>query len=94
MWAVSYTDMIQSIMIVLALIIVLYEVLSKVGGIVPIFENKPSSFFSPFPQNGLEEWSEYIALFFAFSIVSIPVQEIYQRVFSAKNEKAGKMVFF
>ena len=94
MWAVSYTDMIQSIMILLGLIILLVEILNQTGGIVPLFENKPSSFFSPFPQGGLEAWSEYIALFLALSIGSIPVQEIYQRVFSAKNEKAAKNGLF
>jgi SSS family transporter len=86
MWAVAYTDMVQSIMILIGLIILLIEILDQTGGISPIFENQPKDFFSFYPKGGdLEDWSKYIALFLAFTAGAIPVQEIYQRVFSAKN---------
>lgn len=94
MWAVAYTDMVQSIMILLGLIILLFEVLNETGGIVPIFENQSNEFFNIFPQGGLDEWSEYIALLLAFVAGPIPVQEIYQRVFSAKNEKSARNGLF
>ncbi len=94
MWAVAYTDMVQSVMILLGLIIVLYQVLDQTGGIVPVFENQPSEFFNIFPNGGLDEWSDYIALLLAFIAGGIPVQEIYQRVFSAKNEKAARNGLF
>ena len=94
MWAVAYTDMVQSVMILLGLIILLFEVLNETGGIVPILENQPSEFFNIFPHGGLDEWSEYIALLLAFVAGAIPVQEIYQRVFSAKNEKTARNGLF
>ncbi len=94
MWAVSYTDMIQSIMILLGLGILLYQVLDQTGGIVPIFEDQPKEFFYFFPQGGLDEWSKYIALLLAFIVGVIPVQEVYQRVFSAKNEIAARNGLF
>lgn len=94
MWAVAYTDMVQSIMILLGLVILLYQVLSKTGGIVPIFASQPSEFFSIFPRDGLDAWSEYIALLLAFIAGAIPVQEIYQRVFSAKNEQTARKGLF
>jgi SSS family transporter len=94
MWAVAYTDMVQSIMILLGLIILLFEVLNETGGIVPIFENQPSEFFNIFPHGGLDAWSEYIALLLAFVAGAIPVQEIYQRVFSSKNEKTARNGLF
>src|SRR5210317_1757112 len=72
MWAVAYTDMVQSIMILLGLIILLFEVLNETGGIVPIFENQPNEFFNIFPQGGLDEWSEYIALLLAYVAGAIP----------------------
>jgi len=90
MWAVSYTDMLQSIMILIGLIILLYEVLSKTHGIGPIFSDMPDEFFNLLPKGGLDAWSEYVALFLAFTLGAIPVQEIYQRVFSAKDEKAAR----
>ena len=95
MWAVAYTDMVQSVMILLGIFILLYEVLSKTGGITPIFANTSSEFFSMTPNGGLDEWSDYIALLLAFIAGAIPVQEIYQRVFSAKNERSARNgVFF
>ncbi len=90
MWAVAYTDMVQSVMILLGLFILLFEVLHKTEGITPIFANQPSAFFDLCPQKDLDAWSEYIALTLAFTAGAIPVQEIYQRVFSAKNEKAAR----
>jgi len=94
MWAVAYTDMVQSIMILLGLFILLFEVLSKTEGIVPIFESQKSDFYNLTPQGGLDAWSEYIALLLAFTAGAIPVQEIYQRVFSAKNEKTARNGLF
>lgn len=89
MWAVSYTDMLQSILIFVGLIILLINVLDQTGGISPLFADRPEGFFDIFPENSLEKWSEYIALLMAFIIGAIPVQEVYQRVFSAKSEKAS-----
>jgi len=91
MWAVAYTDMVQSIMILIGLIILLIEILDQTGGIGPIFANQPKDFFSFYPKGGdLEDWSKYIALFLAFTAGAIPVQEIYQRVFSAKNVASAR----
>ncbi len=89
MWAVSYTDMLQSILIVVGLIFLLVNTLDQTGGIIALFADKPVSFFSPLPQHGLDNWSEYIATFLAISIGAIPAQEVYQRVFSAKSERAA-----
>jgi SSS family solute:Na+ symporter len=89
MWAVSYTDMLQSVLILVGLVILLVNVLNQTGGISPLFTDKPKDFFSIFPKDGLENWSEYIALWLAFFIGATPVQEIYQRAFSAKTEKAA-----
>ena len=89
MWAVSYTDMLQSILIVIGLLFLLVNILDQTGGIAPLFADKPSSFFSPFPQQGLHNWSEYIATILAVMLGAIPAQEVYQRVFSAKSVKAA-----
>ena len=89
MWAVSYTDMLQSALIIIGLILLLISTIDQVGGIWPLFADKPASFFSPFPPNGLTHWSEYIATMLAVTIGAIPAQEIYQRVFSAKSQKAA-----
>ena len=90
MWAVAYTDMVQSVMILLGLFILLFEILYQSEGIVPMFEAQPKAFFNFTPTGGIDEWSDYIALLLAFVVGAIPVQEIYQRVFSAKNVRSAR----
>ncbi len=90
MWAVTFTDLLQSIFIVIGLFLVLLNVLDETGGIVPIFSDRPENFYQFFPDPGLYNWTDYIAMWMAFGIGAIPAQEIYQRVFSAKSEKAGQ----
>jgi SSS family solute:Na+ symporter len=89
MWAVSYTDMLQSVLILVGLFILLFNILDQTGGIMPLFKDKPEEFFSLFPKGGLSEWSEYWAVMLAYVVGAIPAQEIYQRVFSAKSEQAA-----
>ena len=89
MWAVSYTDMLQSLLILVGLVFLLISVLSQTGGISPLFADKPDSFYKLLPESSLEAWSAYMAVILAFLIGAIPVQEIYQRVFSARTEDAA-----
>jgi SSS family transporter len=89
MWAVTLTDLMQSIFIVIGLVVVLAIILDKTGGIAPLFANKPKTFYNFLPKSGLYNWTDYIAMWMVFGIGAIPAQEIYQRVFSAKSAKAG-----
>ncbi|MGC1515041.1 MAG: sodium:solute symporter family protein [Maribacter sp.] len=89
MWAVTLTDLFQSILIVLGLLIVLVIILGKTGGVAPLFADKPDTFFHFFPEYGFYNWTDYLAMWMAFGLGAIPAQEIYQRLFSAKSAKAG-----
>ena len=90
MWAVSLTDMLQSVLIVIGLLILLVSIIGESGGLAPILADNPEHFYDFFPEKGLYNWSNYLAMWMAFGIGAIPAQEIYQRVFSAKSEKAGR----
>ncbi|MDN3205164.1 sodium:solute symporter family protein [Algoriphagus sediminis] len=89
MWAVSYTDMVQSVLIVVGLIFLLFPLLDQVGGIESALASQDESFYSLFPPPGLENLSDFLATFLAIAVGALPGQEIYQRVFSAKSEKAA-----
>lgn len=89
MLAVSYMDMLQSIFILIGLVILLFNILELTDGISPLFEKKPESFFCFFPKPEIGAWSDYLATILAFTVGAISAQEIYQRVFSAKSEKAA-----
>mgnify|MGYP000694381031 CR=1 FL=1 len=94
MWAVTFTDLLQSVFIVIGLLIVLVNILDQTGGIAPIFIDRPENFYQFFPDRGFYNWTDYIAMWMAFGIGAIPAQEIYQRVFSAKSAKKGQRGVF
>ena len=90
MWAVTFTDLLQSTLIVIGLLIVFTNILEETGGLAPIFSGQPEGFYQFFPERGFYNWTNYIALWMAYGLGAIPGQEIFQRVFSAKSEKAGR----
>ena len=95
MWAVSFTDLLQSVLIVVGLVILLVNVLDETGGVAPLFADRPANFLAFFPEKSFQGWTDYLAMWMAFGIGAIPAQEIYQRVFSARSETAGRNgVFF
>ncbi len=90
MWAVTFTDLLQSTLIVIGLIVIFTNVLDETGGLMPILSGQPEGFYNFFPERGLYNWTNYIAMWMAFGLGVIPAQDLYQRVFSAKSENAGK----
>ncbi len=94
MWAVSLTDLIQGIVMILGLGFILMVVNNQSEGLFPILAKQRSGFFKITPESGLKNWSDYIFKWMAFGIGGIVSQEIYQRVLSAKSErKATRGVF-
>lgn len=89
MWAVSVTDMIQSVIIVGGLIYLAVELAGETGGISPVVAATPDGFFDFFPNDGLKSWSDYISGWLIFGVGLIVSQEIYQRIWSARSEEAG-----
>lgn len=89
MWAVSYTDLIQSIVIIVGLLLLLVNILQQSDSLPVIFAAKPEGFLDFFPLPTFHSWVDYLGMWFAFGLGSIPAQEIYQRSFSAKSENAS-----
>ncbi|WPR76758.1 sodium:solute symporter family protein [Algoriphagus sp. NG3] len=89
MWAISITDFIQTIMIVLGLIVVSVLVTKEAGGISVIFDSAPPESFQFFPDPGLNSWINYLGAWVILGLGSIPSQDIYQRVMSSKSEKVA-----
>ena len=89
MWAISITDFIQTTMIVIGLIWVSIMVAQEAGGIGEIFAQAPPESFQFFPENSLNAWISYFGAWAILGLGSIPSQDIYQRVMSAKSEKVA-----
>lgn len=89
MWAISITDFIQTLMIVVGLIVVAIVVSNEAGGVRVILDSAPAESFQFFPDPGLNSWINYFGAWVILGLGSIPSQDIYQRVMSSKSEKVA-----
>jgi SSS family transporter len=90
MWSVAMTDLFQSVMIILGLGIVAWVVGDMAGGpgkvIAAAAEAGKLEFW---PKGGTKEWFAFVTAFLTLAIGSIPQQDIFQRVTSAKDERTA-----
>jgi len=89
MWAVSITDLIQTVFIVVGLLFVMGQLWGETGGLQPVLAATPDGFFDLLPEPGFYNWVDYIGMWLVFGVGAIPAQEIYQRVLSARSAQAG-----
>lgn len=94
MWAVSITDFVQTIMILIGLIALATVLTIRVGGFKPVFERVPDGFFRFFPEKGFYPWVHYIAAWITIGLGSIPQQDVFQRVMAARNERTAVRAAF
>lgn len=85
MWSISITDFVQTIMIIAGLLIVAIELYSRVGGFSPLIQEAPRDFFRPYPPFTFKDSVEYFAAWITIGLGSIPQQDVFQRVMSAKS---------
>jgi Na+/proline symporter len=85
MWAVSITDFIQSIVIMVGLVLLAIFFTGLVDA--PLEAPKPHFFdFTPTQTNG-HSWVEYLAAWLTVGLGSLASQDIFQRANAAKTEK-------
>ncbi len=89
MWAVSITDFIQSIFIVAGLIMLCLFLIEQAGGITPILAAAPEGFYNFLPPANATDITNWIAAWLTLGLGSIPSQDIFQRVNSARSAKAA-----
>ncbi len=90
MWSVSVTDFLQTIMIIGGLIFVAISITQQVP-ITQVLQTVPPGFFDFVPTKNVSvtTWLNYIALWITIGLGSIPQQDVFQRVMSAKSEKTA-----
>ena len=89
MWAVSYTDLVQSILIVIGLLSVLILLWNKTDSVSSIMNGKSENFLDFFPAPDFQSWTDYLAMWMAFGVGAIASQDIFQRSLSAKSARSG-----
>lgn len=94
MWSVALTDLIQTVVIVIGLLIVAVVMGGQAGGATKVIEHAYNSgkfqFFPKLSGDGaFAAWMTFIGAFLTFALGSIPQQDVFQRVTSAKDEKTA-----
>ncbi|QNF32658.1 sodium:solute symporter family protein [Adhaeribacter swui] len=90
MWSVSITDFLQTIMIIGGLIFVTTSIVAQVP-LPEVLRTVPPHFFdfSPVQNSSVTTWLNYLALWITIGLGSIPQQDVFQRVMSAKSERTA-----
>lgn len=90
MWSVALTDVIQTAAIVIGLIIVAFLLGYQAGGFdVVIAAAQKEGKLTLFPHITAAAWMAFIGEFITMSLGSIPQQDVFQRVTSARNERTA-----
>lgn len=90
MWSVALTDVIQTAAIVIGLIIVAVLLGNNAGGAGAVIEHaRAAGKLDLFPHVKAAAWWVFIGEFITMAFGSIPQQDVFQRVTSAKNEKTA-----
>jgi len=102
MWSVAMTDLFQSVVILIGLVLVAWLVGDLAGGAGKVLAAAgEAGKFEFLPKGGTKEWLAFVAAWMTLAIGSIPQQDVFQRVTSAKDEKTavrgcviGGLVYF
>ena len=90
MWSVALTDVVQTAAIVIGLSIVAWLIGNRAGGFENVIEHaRAAGKLDLFPHVTAVAWLTYITEFLTLSLGSIPQQDVFQRVTSAKNERTA-----
>ncbi|MGL4576949.1 MAG: sodium:solute symporter family protein [Burkholderiaceae bacterium] len=103
MWSVAFTDLFQTIIILIGLSAVAYLVGDLAGGPAKVIAQASAegkfNFFPPL--DDAKAWWAMAGAFFAFAFGSIPQQDVFQRMTSAKDENTavrgtviGALIYF
>jgi SSS family transporter len=87
MWSVALTDLFQSVVIIIGLWAVAWLVSEMAGGSGKVIAAAiEADKFKFWPEGGSKEWLAFAAAWMTLALGSIPQQDVFQRVTSAKNE--------
>ncbi len=90
MWSVAMTDLFQSVVILVGLVAVAWLVGDMAGGTGKVIAAaSEAGKFEFWPKGGAREWLWFAAAWMTLAIGSIPQQDVFQRVTSAKDEKTA-----
>jgi Na+/proline symporter len=89
MLAVSLTDFVQSIMIIIGLLAITWSIITRAGGVMPIIDSVPNHYWNFLPESDWTSRINWVAAWSMLGLGSLVSQDIFQRVNSARSERAA-----
>ncbi len=90
MWSVALLDFVQMTVIMTALLLIGVLVSGEAGGVNHVVSHaQTAGKLQFFPQGGYEVWIPFIGAALTMMLGSIPQQDVFQRITSAKNERTA-----
>jgi SSS family transporter len=102
LWSVAFTDLFQSVIILIGLVAIAWLIGDMAGGAGKVIAAaSEAGKFDLLPKGNAKEWLAFLAAWMTLAIGSIPQQDVFQRVTSARDEKTairgcliGGLVYF
>jgi Na+/proline symporter len=89
MWAISISDFIQSIVIILGLGTLAYLMVGEVGGVHEVLAQAPDNHFQFFPDRDPHAVNEWVSAWFVIGLGSLASQDVFQRINAARNVRSA-----
>lgn len=89
MWAISLTDFIQSIIIIVGLLVLAVILAGKSGGVGVVLREAPDAHFRFLPAANFREVVSYIAAWSVLGLGSLPSQDVFQRAMSSSSVRTA-----
>jgi SSS family transporter len=90
MWSVALLDFVQMTVIMAGMLLIAVLVSADVGGVGAVVNHaQTAGKLQFFPQGGYEVWVPFIGAGITMMLGSIPQQDVFQRMTSAKDEKTA-----
>jgi len=90
MWSVALTDVVQTVAIVVGLIVVAWLLADRAGGLGAVIDAARSEGkLTLLPHVTTAAWLAFVGEFLTMALGSIPQQDVFQRVTSARDERTA-----
>lgn len=90
MWSVALTDLMQTGAIIVGLLFVAYFLAEQADGVANVIaQARSAGKLRVFPAGGYVKWIPFVSAFVTFALGSIPQQDVFQRVTSARDAKTA-----
>lgn len=89
MWAITITDFIQTIIIILGLVVLAVIMAIKAGGVTNVLSEVPRENFQFLPPPDLKEIVAWLAAWSVLGLGSIPSQDVFQRSMSSNSARTA-----